>query len=374
MARKRVEQRSYIPPFVRERVLKNCNGVCAHCGIKLTIGENFTVEHVIPLNKGGNNDENNYVALCESCNKGKSDDIVEPKDWYPYLPKARLTEVQKLFEDYCKNTDWLGYDTVFRTDQFNLTSLIPVFKNGSYVNVPATYRVERMRKGEFLEYSMVYRSRLSPEDKDLLPYTEDELYLPYYRVMYKGSILLVIAPYIAKAQTRNDGQQNVLFMDIFANPDLKRKRSTVPMLYNILQALRLEIQNTLSRSDFVSLICYSIRVPNSDELGSAVLRELDILLKEQHLLRKEYDYPNETGGCTLIFESFMMQGSYKNMKSTIETFGTDKELGKEVGVSLKTLQSSIDMRLRQAKELAEKPTPEKPKKKDKKASKKKKHR
>lgn len=371
MARKRVEQRSFIPSFVRERVLKNCNGVCAHCGCKLTIGENFTIEHVIPLNKGGNNDENNYVALCKDCNKGKSDDIVEPKDWYPYLPKGRLVEVQKLFEDYCKRTDWLGYDTVFKTDQFNLMSAIPVFKNGSYVNVPATYRVERMRKGEFIEYSMVYRSRLNYEDKDLLPYTEDELYLPYYRVMYKGSILLVVAPYISKVQTIDAGEQNILFMDIFANPDLKRKRSTVPMLYNIVQVLRLEIQRTLSRSNFVSLIRYAIRVPNSDELGSAVLRELDLLLKEHHLLHKVYSYPNDTGSCILMFESYMIQGDYKDITNTIETFGTDVEFEKKVGISPQTLQSSIDMRLSQAKELKEKCVTEKPKKKDKKASKKK---
>lgn len=372
MARKRVEQRSYIPMFVKERVLKNCNGVCAHCGVGLAIGVNFTIEHVIPLNKGGSNDETNYVALCETCNKGKSDDVVEPKDWYSYLPKSRLAVVQKLFEDYCNDVDWLGYDTVFKTDQFSLTSYIPVFKNGSYVNVPVSYRVERMRKSEFLEYSMVYRSRLSTEDKDLLPYTEDKMCLPYYRVIHNGNILLVVSPYINKVQNIKNEKQNVLFMDMFVNPDLKCKRSTIPMLYNMIQYLRLEIRNTLSRNGFVSSICYSMRVPNSDKLGSAVLHEFDKLLKEQHLLRKKYSCPNKTGSCILSLESFMVQGDIRNIESTINALCADKENNQGV-VNLRTLQSSIDMRLSQAKEVTKKPTQDTLKKKDKKASKKKKH-
>lgn len=39
-----------------EDILRKSDGVCAHCGCPVAIGDNFTVEHVVPISKGGTND------------------------------------------------------------------------------------------------------------------------------------------------------------------------------------------------------------------------------------------------------------------------------------------------------------------------------
>lgn len=47
---------------------------CHWCGGALTI-EQGTVDHVIPLSKGGLNARNNYVLACQPCNNGRGDTI-----------------------------------------------------------------------------------------------------------------------------------------------------------------------------------------------------------------------------------------------------------------------------------------------------------
>ena len=60
MARTRQEEREYIPQQIRWQIFKDCNETCAHCGKHLVFKQDFTLEHVIPLHKGGKNDISNY--------------------------------------------------------------------------------------------------------------------------------------------------------------------------------------------------------------------------------------------------------------------------------------------------------------------------
>lgn len=57
-------------------VLKRDGGKCQYCGVD---GE--TADHVIPLTRGGTNDEGNLVATCLSCNSKKSNKFLA--EWLP---------------------------------------------------------------------------------------------------------------------------------------------------------------------------------------------------------------------------------------------------------------------------------------------------
>jgi len=63
------------PQTIRLRVLARCAFVCQHCGADLFEVEHH-IDHIVPLAKGGNNDEDNLQALCAPCNlaKGAQDD------------------------------------------------------------------------------------------------------------------------------------------------------------------------------------------------------------------------------------------------------------------------------------------------------------
>jgi len=60
-------------PIIRKRILDRFNNKCVHCGsIK-----KLQIDHIIPVSRGGREDENNMQILCKTCNlkKGKGVDF-----------------------------------------------------------------------------------------------------------------------------------------------------------------------------------------------------------------------------------------------------------------------------------------------------------
>lgn len=69
--------RKQIPETLRGAVWAKSNGVCAYCKITMDTRKQFTVDHVIPVSRGGTDDPDNLVACCKSCNSKKHDRDVE---------------------------------------------------------------------------------------------------------------------------------------------------------------------------------------------------------------------------------------------------------------------------------------------------------
>ena len=94
------------------------NDVCSHCGKFAFFGHPehvdrlATIEHVIPISKGGSNHHINLVMLCEDCNKSKDRKIM-PISWYAYLKD----EYKKELNDYITN-----YLMVMETERTHLLS------------------------------------------------------------------------------------------------------------------------------------------------------------------------------------------------------------------------------------------------------------
>ncbi len=64
--------RIFIPKEVRTYVFQRDNFQCKSCG-KTTHESELTIDHIIPLAKGGTNDISNLQTLCLSCNVKKKD-------------------------------------------------------------------------------------------------------------------------------------------------------------------------------------------------------------------------------------------------------------------------------------------------------------
>lgn len=56
---------------VRYRVLAAAKGRCALCGVHSS-ERRIEVDHIIPRSRGGTKDMSNLQALCDECNRGKS--------------------------------------------------------------------------------------------------------------------------------------------------------------------------------------------------------------------------------------------------------------------------------------------------------------
>ena len=51
---------------------KESDKICFYCGKLITNKSELTVDHVVPVSKGGENDADNFVISCKACNSEKS--------------------------------------------------------------------------------------------------------------------------------------------------------------------------------------------------------------------------------------------------------------------------------------------------------------
>lgn len=57
-------------------------GVCHYCGREVG-RENLTMDHIVPLSRGGKSTKGNIVACCKECNNKKK--YLLPFEWEEYL-------------------------------------------------------------------------------------------------------------------------------------------------------------------------------------------------------------------------------------------------------------------------------------------------
>ncbi|MGE5238012.1 MAG: HNH endonuclease [Chloroflexota bacterium] len=61
---------------------KRATGRCYYCGAHVSPG-NLTMDHLVPLVRGGRSTKNNIVAACKECNSRKK--YLLPLEWETYL-------------------------------------------------------------------------------------------------------------------------------------------------------------------------------------------------------------------------------------------------------------------------------------------------
>lgn len=70
-----------IPDNIHERLFAEQMGICRCCGDML--GDNYHLDHIMPIALGGTNDESNLQLLRAECNIKKA--AMHPDEWYEKL-------------------------------------------------------------------------------------------------------------------------------------------------------------------------------------------------------------------------------------------------------------------------------------------------
>lgn len=60
----------------RVAIFEKTGGHCAYCGSALELSK-MQIDHIIPVSRGGEDDEKNMIAACRSCNHYKSTLLLE---------------------------------------------------------------------------------------------------------------------------------------------------------------------------------------------------------------------------------------------------------------------------------------------------------
>lgn len=69
---------------------KRSRGACHYCGKKFPPSE-LTMDHVIPIVRGGRSEKANLVASCKDCNSKKKHML--PMEWREYLDRVQDEDV-----------------------------------------------------------------------------------------------------------------------------------------------------------------------------------------------------------------------------------------------------------------------------------------
>lgn len=59
------------PRYLKVKIFKRDGHKCLICGSC----DELTIDHIIPISKGGSNRDNNLMTLCKVCNQKKGDEI-----------------------------------------------------------------------------------------------------------------------------------------------------------------------------------------------------------------------------------------------------------------------------------------------------------
>lgn len=63
---------------------KRSTGICYYCGTKINPNE-LTMDHIIPLSRGGKSEKHNLVPACKECNNKKK--YLLPAEWEEHLQR-----------------------------------------------------------------------------------------------------------------------------------------------------------------------------------------------------------------------------------------------------------------------------------------------
>ena len=94
-------KRVVFTPDVRKRVMSRQQWRCMYCGGRRKT-ENFEIDHIHPVSRGGSNQESNLQALCGPCNarKGAATDEEFRRRYAELLPRLKTAQVPIPPEEY----------------------------------------------------------------------------------------------------------------------------------------------------------------------------------------------------------------------------------------------------------------------------------
>ena len=119
--RQKIEERQQLTYSDKQgHIAKKSDERCCHCGRKVYFDFGATVEHFIPLSKGGTNRDINLYMLCEDCNKEKGNAIYRPTDYMEFLGKEYLNQLNDYFESYIKSFEFVNKNNILAFDRYKV--------------------------------------------------------------------------------------------------------------------------------------------------------------------------------------------------------------------------------------------------------------
>lgn len=174
MKRQQIYDRNEYDFEDRQMIAMKSNGVCAHCGKRIEFGGKATVDHFVPLSKGGINQKCNIIMLCYDCNMAKSNKIIHPEHYLRYLKPPYDRELFDYFDSYIRSFEYISRGNLLCCDEYVMRIYPPIrFTGGNRKK-----QEEMMQK--MAKYYTLTRARRDDIPEVTAYYTE---YLRHYGIL-----------------------------------------------------------------------------------------------------------------------------------------------------------------------------------------------
>lgn len=160
MNREKITERYVFSEEERWDILKKTGQRCAHCGKPIfaipNIENTMTVDHFIPIYKGGTNRMINLIGLCPDCNKNKGSRVVNPEGYLKYMKPKYLDEIKGYYDSYIHSFRYLSEKNLFADDEFTIN--VPYYPaKGMRNNKKAMIHIDyTVKKAMYSDLDRVY--------------------------------------------------------------------------------------------------------------------------------------------------------------------------------------------------------------------------
>lgn len=326
MYRVKTTERDLLPPGMKYTLYSETNGRCSHCGKKIGYADS-TVDHVVPISKGGTNAMSNLAILCEDCNKDKYNHVINPKDYYLYVPRKRLEEIQAAFDAYLESAEWLGWENLFKTDRFELKARRAILspRSGKMFFAPVGIQVRKMLPKDAFDWLQVYRAHIRSVDRSLVIDDPRHIEHPFYEISIGNTVVGVFECYVGLDDgTVSEDKLPCIMMNYFSHWDLKYRAPTSEYtLFYIVKAVVAEMQDTVMRAARRSLIGFRFTGVSSDPHVDPMLRIVP--RKQMHPFRQTEFEGLDPEASTVGFTALLFQGDKGDILDMMAEQGVSKE-------------------------------------------------
>lgn len=338
MSREKVVEKKKFSLQERREILLKTNRKCAHCGIGLDEhDEKFSVEHIIPISKGGTHEKENLVALCFDCNQNKSNLIINPEEYYKYIDAQLLKDILVKYKFYKEDEFWLSCRNYFPEDAFEIYGSV---SNLSKVSLPMAYvkKEHYTNRPAVTEFVERYHKKMNlPTDG--LPEILDKHFRAgsIYTINNKSGIIAVLPIITNKV---NVFGKVFYAIDICGIPCIYQKDIYALCIFNTLIRFMTNLCNISPKREVVIII----DTPQNDMFITQIIKRLGPTYEkkeddgfESRILIKKLDLEGHLIDATTSFKS---DGKVlKGFSSDI-----DKENEKQLQSFSKFLQRSMNLK------------------------------
>lgn len=123
LIQKKYYDREHFTLDEKEDICAKSGNKCAHCGTPIYAGYQMTVDHFIPLDKGGSNQMINLIPLCKDCNESK-DNKLYSMEYIKYLKPKYKQQIKDYLDSYVQVIDYCQRHRLLAYDEYNRSILI----------------------------------------------------------------------------------------------------------------------------------------------------------------------------------------------------------------------------------------------------------